>query len=229
MHGSIEVAVFDAYGTLFDVHAATRALASELGDRMEPLSRLWRQKQLEYTWLRSLMRAHADFWQVTEDALDYALAATGGPDDPLRQRLLDLYLTLDAYPEVKDVLTKLRAGGLKTAILSNGSPKMLQAAVDHAGLDELLDDILSVEPMQTFKPTPVVYRLPSVRFGVLDRHVAFMTANAWDAAGASEAGLRVVWVNRFAQPPERLPTQPEAEISDLGQLPDVLIGADRDI
>lgn len=222
MKGQISAAVFDAYGTLFDVHSAAAKLAPQLGDKADPLSATWRQKQLEYTWLRSLMGRHADFWQVTQDALDFALASVEIADPELRQALLDMYAALEPYPEVKAVLRKLRKQGIKTAILSNGAPEMLNAAVAHAGLTDLLDDVLSVEPMKVYKPAPVVYRIPSVRLGIADENIAFMTANAWDAAGASAGGLRVVWVNRFGQPEEVLPAGPERELHSLDALPKTL-------
>lgn len=222
MKGEIKAAVFDAYGTLFDVHSAANRLAPRLGDKAGALSEVWRVKQLEYTWLRSLMGRHADFWQVTQDALDYAMAKVELEDADLRQALLEMYLSLEPYPEVKAVLRKLRKAGIKTAILSNGSPEMLSAATKSAGLRELLDDVLSVEPMKVFKPAPVVYRLPSVRLGISDREIAFMTSNAWDAAGAASGGLRVVWVNRLAQPPERLPHGPERTLDSLTDLPKLL-------
>ncbi|HEX3209360.1 MAG TPA: haloacid dehalogenase type II, partial [Geminicoccaceae bacterium] len=152
----IRACVFDAYGTLFDVHSAVGGLRAKLGDRGDALSQLWRAKQLEYTWLRALMGRHADFWQVTGDALDYALARTG-VEPGLRAALLQAYLKLDAYPEVPDVLRRLRAGGLKTAILSNGEPKMLEAGARSARIHGLLDAVLSVEAVGVFKPEPRVY------------------------------------------------------------------------
>ena len=161
----IRACVFDAYGTLFDVHSAVGRLRAEIGDQAEALSQLWRTKQLEYTWLRALMGRHADFWQVTGEALDYALARTG-VDPAVRAPLLEAYLRLDAYPEVPDVLRRLRAGGLKTAILSNGEPKMLEAGAQSAGIDGLLDAILSVETVGVFKPEPRVYQLAVDRLGV---------------------------------------------------------------
>ena len=155
----IGACVFDAYGTLFDVNAAAAHCQEDLGDNWQPLAEMWRLKQLQYTWLRGLMGRHTDFWQVTGDALDYAMESLGLEDTPLRQRLMELYLALDAYPEVKGVLTKLKSAGLKTAILSNGAPKMLEAAVNNAGISDLLDAILSVEDVGVFKPHPSVYQM----------------------------------------------------------------------
>jgi 2-haloacid dehalogenase len=217
----IRACVFDAYGTLFDVHSAVGGLRAKLGDRADALSQLWRAKQLEYTWLRALMGRHADFGQVTGDALDYALARTG-IEPGLRAALLQSYLTLDAYPEVPDVLRRLRAGGLTTAILSNGEPKMLKAAARSAGIDGLLDAMLSVEAVGVFKPEPRVYQLAVDRLGVPAAAIAFQSSNAWDVHGAACFGLRPVWINRQDAPPERLPGAPEHTLQDLTVLPALL-------
>jgi 2-haloacid dehalogenase len=217
----IEACVFDAYGTLFDVHSAVARLRARIGDRAEALSQLWRSKQLEYTWLRALMGRHADFWQVTGDALDYALACTG-VDTTWREPLMQAYLTLDAYPEVPDALRRLRAGGLRTMILSNGEPGMLRAAARSAGIAELLDAILSVEEVGIFKPHPKVYRLAVDRLAVRPDQIAFQSSNAWDVSGAAAFGLRAVWINRLGMPPERLPGAAEHELRDLSGLPALL-------
>ncbi len=217
----IRACVFDAYGTLFDVHSAVGRLRAQVGDQADALSQLWRTKQLEYSWLRALMGRHVDFWQVTGEALDYALARTG-VDPAVRAPLLQAYLTLDAYPEVPDVLRRLRAGGLKTAILSNGEPKMLEAGARSAGIDGLLDAILSVEAVGVFKPEPRVYQLAVERLGVPADAIAFQSSNAWDVHGAACFGLRPVWINRFGAPPERLPGAPEHELKDLSGLPALL-------
>ena len=171
------------------------------------------------------MQRHADFWQVTSEALSYAMDAVEIRDDALRDRLLDLYRRLDPYPEVPAVLSALKQAGFKTAILSNGSPQMLADAVEHAGIGPQLDAVLSVEAVGVYKPAPAVYTLPQDRFSVNAGQIAFMTSNAWDAAGAAAAGLHVVWVNRFNQPPERLPATPAAEVVDLGDLPRLLVAA----
>lgn len=218
----IEACVFDAYGTLFDVHSAIARGGRSLGERGQAVSDLWRQKQLEYTWLRSLMRAHVDFWQVTGDGLDYALAAHAIEDPALRDRLMDLYLSLDAYPEVKDTLARLSGAGLATAILSNGSPAMLEAAVTSAGLAELLGSVLSVEDVGIFKPDPSVYQLAVDRLAVRPEQVCFLSSNAWDAAAAAHFGFRVAWVNRFGKERERIPADPAAVIKDLSELPALL-------
>ena len=214
--------VFDAYGTLFDVHSAVGRSGGALGDKAGPVSALWRQKQLEYTWLRSLMGAYVDFWQVTGAGLDYALAANGVEDAELRRRLMDLYLNLDAYPDVADALDRLRAGGKKTAILSNGAPNMLRAAVETAGLGGRLDAALSVDELRAFKPDPRVYQLAVDRLGVAAGRICFVSTNGWDAAGAAYFGFKVAWLNRFGQQPERLPGAPAAVIETLAELPDLL-------
>lgn len=213
---SVKACVFDAYGTLFDVNAAARHLKADLGADMEPLAQVWRTKQLEYTWLRSLMGAYTDFRQITADALDFALDSIGRQDASLRERLLSLYDRLDCYPEVPDVLRRLKALGKQTAILSNGSPGMLTSAVENAGLKTSLDDVLSVDGLQIYKPHPSVYALATERFACRPSDIAFFSSNAWDVAGAAQFGFRVVWINRFAQRPERLPTGPEAEVPALG-------------
>ena len=214
----IEACVFDAYGTLFDVHSAVGKLRDDIGPKADELSTLWRTKQLEYTWLRALMGKHRDFWQVTGDALDYALASVDLDPSAMRQPLMDAYLTLDAYPEVPAALTRLKAAGLKLAILSNGEPNMLDAAVKGAGLDDLLDRVLSVEEVGIFKPHPSVYQLAVDRLGVAPAAIAFQSSNAWDVNGASSFGLRPVWINRFGAPAERLPGGAEQELADLGGL-----------
>jgi 2-haloacid dehalogenase len=219
---TIGACLFDAYGTLFDVHSAVRQEAGVLGDAADPVSQLWRRKQLEYTWLRSLMRAHADFYQVTADALDHALAAHGIDDRELRERLLELYLTLDPYPEVPDTLDRLRNKGIATAILSNGEPRMLTAATDSANLRARLDDVISVDAVGVYKPDPQVYDLGVQRMGVPAEQTAFVSANAWDACGAAHFGFQVIWLNRFGQRPEHLPGTPKATASTLDAVADLL-------
>jgi 2-haloacid dehalogenase len=218
----IRACVFDAYGTLFDVHSAVARLRAQIGDHADALSQLWRTKQLEYTWLRALMRRHTDFWQVTGDALDYALARLGIDPEPIREPLLRAYLMLDTYPEVPAMLERLRAAGLKRAILSNGEPKMLAAGAASAGIAELLDAVLSVEEVGVFKPDPRVYQLAVDRLGVPPEAIAFQSSNAWDVNGAASFGLRPVWINRAKAPPERLPGRAEHELEDLAALPALL-------
>jgi 2-haloacid dehalogenase len=213
----VKACVFDAYGTLFDVHAPAAALASELGERGAAISAQWRSKQLEYTWLRSLMGRYADFARVTADALDVVLAANGLAGSAVRERLLSLYASLAAYPDAAACLEAVRAAGVRTGILSNGSPAMLGAAVTSAKLGLLLDYVLSVDTVRIYKPSPEVYKLAQNAFGVEPAQIAFVSANGWDCAGASACGFRVIHVNRFNQPDERLGAGPEAHAADLTQ------------
>lgn len=214
---SIRAVLFDAYGTLFNVHGPVAKMAAELGEAADAISDLWRMKQLQYTWLRSLMGAHADFEAVTADALDYALAQHHVTDRTIRDRLLGLYLTLDAYPDAISALTTLRGKGIVTAILSNGSPKMLQSAVSSAGLTDLLDHVLSVESVGIYKPHPRVYRFGEQQVGCSGQAVGFVSANGWDAAGAAYYGFKVVHLNRFDQPPEKLPAGPALVLKSLDE------------
>ncbi len=218
----IDACVFDAYGTLFDFNSAARAARSELGDDWQRVSDLWRQKQLQYTWLRGLAGHHADFWQVTGDALEFALATLRLERPGLRERLMDLYLKLDAYPEVPETLRRLKATGKKLAILSNGTPAMLDAVVHSAGLDHVFDAVLSVEEVGVYKPHPSVYGLACERLKIAPSRICFLSSNAWDAFSAKAYGMRVAWCNRFGQAPERIPATPDAEISELGALPALL-------
>ncbi len=219
---NIQACVFDAYGTLLDFNSAVMMCADEIGDEAARLSDLWRQKQLQYTWLRSLMGQHADFWQVTGEALDFSLAALQIDKPDLRSRLMDLYRVLEAFPEISETLRRLKAGGMRTAILSNGSPEMLQAAVDHNGLNDLLDDIQSVKDVGVFKPDPRIYQLSVDRLGVAKENICFMSSNGWDAAGAAAFGFKVVWINRYRQPVEHLPATPDREIDMLTPLHGIL-------
>lgn len=218
----IGACVFDAYGTLFDFGTAAAKHRAELGDKADQLTTLWRTKQLEYTWLRSLMGAYTDFWVVTGDGLDYALGQLGLDKPGLRDRLMSAYLALGAYPEVPAMLKALKAAGRRTAILSNGEPAMLEAAVRNAGLEALIDEVLSVDTLGIYKPHRSVYQLAVDRLGVPARRISFQSSNAWDAAGAAHFGFRVAWVNRFGQKPERLPGTPDAELRSLAELPALL-------
>jgi 2-haloacid dehalogenase len=220
----VKACVFDAYGTLFDYASAAACCRDELGDKLDALSALWRDKQLQYTWLRAVQGRHADFRQVTGDALDFALETLDLTDAGLRARLMNLYLALDVFPEVPDVLRRLKAAGIKTAILSNGTPDMLAAAVKNAAIGPLLDAVLSVEEVGVYKPHPKVYQLPVERLGIEAREISFQSANAWDAWAASAFGMRVVWCNRYGQRPERLPGRPDFEIKTLAELP-ALVGS----
>ncbi|MEX0340772.1 MAG: haloacid dehalogenase type II [Arenibacterium sp.] len=222
---AITTCVFDAYGTLFDVSAAAREVAAAPGReafqaRWMEVANFWRLKQLQYSWLRAVADAHTDFWKVTQDGLDWALEATGlDGDQDLRQRLLDLYWELQAYPEVPDMLAQLKQGGLQTAILSNGSPDMLNGAVESAGIGAVLDDVLSVESVGVFKPDARVYDLVGKRFNCAPDEVLFVSSNGWDAAASSGYGFETVWVNRAGEPMDRLPWQPKHVLSDLTTIP----------
>ena len=222
LHG-IEACVFDAYGTLFDVSSAARSAEDSLGDKWQPLAELWRAKQLQYTWLRSLAGRHADFWQVTGDALDFALSTLRVDDPRLRDRLLNLYMVLGAYPEVLETLRRLRRSGMKLAILSNGSPAMLAAAAANAGIANLLDAILSVEEVKVYKPHPSVYALVCERLNVVAARVVFVSSNGWDAYSAKAFGFHTLWCNRFGQAPERIPETPDAQIATLVELPEGIL------
>jgi 2-haloacid dehalogenase len=221
IHG-IRACVFDAYGTLFDVHSAVGKHRHRLGEIADPVSLLWRTKQLEYTWLRSLMGIHADFWQVTRDALDFAFEMHRLGDSDLADDLMQAYLNLDCYAEVPQALAALKMRGFRLAILSNGTPAMLEAAVKNSGIENLIETIFSVEDVGIFKPDPRVYRLAAVGLNVDPEAVVFQSSNAWDAAGASAFGFKVAWVNRFGQSEERLPGRPDVEIENLGELPGLL-------
>jgi 2-haloacid dehalogenase len=220
----IRACVFDAYGTLFDFASAAAGCRDALGDNAERLTVLWRDKQLQYAWLRSLQGRHADFWQVTGEALDFALETLDLHAPGLRDRLMSLYLTLAAFPEVPDMLRRLKTAGLITAILSNGSPAMLKAAIGNAGIGELLDAVLSVEEVGIYKPHPTVYQLALDRVGVSAGAILFLSSNGWDAYAASAFGMRAAWCNRYGQRRENLPGQPEREIRTLAELP-ALLGA----
>ena len=216
---NIEACVFDAYGTLLDFNSAASSAKDALGTDTEALSSIWRQKQLEYTWLRSLMSAYAPFWQVTGEALDYAMVTLGITDDELREQLMQRYLKLDPFPDVAATLKILKQAGIRTAILTNGSPEMIIAACRHAGIDVFLDAILSVDEVQTYKPHPSVYRLAVDRLGVAKERIAFQSSNCWDAIGAAHFGFHVVWCNRYGQSLDHLPAKPNAVIKSLAELP----------
>ena len=219
----IKACVFDAYGTLFDVHSAVAKHHTRLGDKADAVSRMWRAKQLEYTWQRTILDRYADFWRVTADGLDFALAAHGVGDAALRDDLLNAYLSLDCYPEVPGVLSTLKEARMRTAILSNGSPMMLEAAVESAGIGGMLDAVISVDELGMYKPSAEVYQLAMDEFEVGRGQVSFQSSNAWDAAAAATFGFRVAWCNRFGQARERLPDAPDVEIRTLDELPAIVL------
>ena len=221
----ITICVFDAYGTLFDVAAAARALAARPGagriaEIWPQLAEIWRAKQLEYTWLRAAAGVHTDFRSVTRDGLDFAAESLGGLSEAEKTELMALYDELEAYPEVPAMLAELKARGFNTAILSNGSPAMLQSAANAAGVAEHLDALLSVESVGVFKPAHAVYDLVGRRFGCASAEVLFVSSNGWDAAAATGYGFRSLWVNRMGKPMDRLPWRPEAVASDLTGVPE---------
>ncbi|MHB8667586.1 MAG: haloacid dehalogenase type II [Burkholderiales bacterium] len=218
----VDACVFDAYGTLFDFNSAASTARSELGGDWQRVSDLWRQKQLQYTWLRGLAGHHADFWRVTGDALEFTLATLNIERPGLHARLMDLYLRLATFPEVTETLRRLQASGRKLAILSNGTPAMLDAVVHNAGLESAFDAVLSVEEVAVYKPHPSVYALACDRLKLAPARICFLSSNAWDAFSAKAFGMRVVWCNRYGQAPERIPATPDGEIPHLGALPGML-------
>ncbi|MEL6504118.1 MAG: haloacid dehalogenase type II [Pseudomonadota bacterium] len=213
-----QVYIFDAYGTLFDVHAAVREHAAKLGPNSAAISETWRQKQLEYTWVRTLAGQYEDFWDVTQNALDFALAKFPSANTAVRADLLDAYFHLAAYGEVRSVLTTLKESGAKTGILSNGSSAMLAAAVKSAGLEEVLDAVISVDAIEIFKPRREVYQLVVEGMKVATEEVSFQSSNRWDIAGAKAFGFSTVWCNRTGQPDEYVDLSPDRIISDLTEL-----------
>jgi len=226
---SVAITVFDAYGTLFDVAAAAREAADEPGreafaEQWQGVAETWRHKQLQYSWLRAGAGIHGDFWSLTSGALDYALEQHGLEDAELRARLLQLYWELSAYPEVPAMLGGLRAGGVATAILSNASPDMLSAATVNAGIADKLDAVLTAESVGVFKPDPRIYDHVCQVFGLARRQVAFVSANGWDAWGATAFGFRTIWANRKGEPVDRLAPRPEYVVGDLSGLPDLVAG-----
>jgi 2-haloacid dehalogenase len=210
--------VFDAYGTLFDVHSAVERLAGQIGPDAQRFSELWRTKQLEYSWVRSLMSAYRDFWKLTEDALDVTLARFPAVDPGLKPELLDAYRTLEPFPEVSAVLGALKERGARLAILSNGSPDMLAAAVSSAKLTGLLDEVFSIDAIQTYKTRPETYQLVTEAWGIVPRRISFQSSNRWDIAGASRFGFDTVWVNRSGQPDEYGDLPPRRVVASLQEL-----------
>ena len=219
----IKACVFDAYGTLLDVHSAVGRHRARLGGKADAVSAMWRAKQLEYMWLRTILDRYVDFWRLTQDGLDYALDAHGVDDAALRDDLLDAYLRLDCYPEVSGVLRTLRDAGLRTAILSSASPMMLETAVESAGIGDLLDAIFSADELGMHKPSAEAYQLAMDEFALGRGQTSFQSSNGWDAAGAATFGYRVVWCNRLGQARERLPDEPDAEITTLDELPAIVL------
>ena len=223
MFDSIHTCIFDAYGTLLDVNSAVSRNAASVGDVREALSALWRQRQLEYTWTRSLMKRYADFWTITEEALDYALESFSLREKPdLKQALLKSYLELGAYPDAAGALEQIKALGYRTAVLSNGTLHMVLEAMQAEDLLRHIDLCLSVDEMKIYKPDPAVYQYACERLGVAPGQVCFLSSNVWDAAGAASVGFHVVRVNRQKQPKEYRFAAVDAEIRSLSELPALL-------
>ena len=215
--------VFDAYGTLFDVHAAIARHRAEAGPEAERFSEIWRTKQIEYTWTLTLAGHYVDFWTLPEQALDFAFARVPSVDRALRGKLLDAYLTLDAFADARTALAELKTRGARLAILSNGSPRMLASAVETAGISGFLDAVLSVDRVRRYKPRPEVYALVTDALTIGPSDVAFVSSNRWDVMGAVSFGFRAYWVNRSRMPDEY------AELAPLGEIPNLeaLSGVDR--
>jgi 2-haloacid dehalogenase len=210
--------VFDAYGTLFDVHAAIARHRDAAGPDADRFSEVWRQKQLEYTWTSTLAGRYADFWTLTQHALDFSFDRFPSVDRALRDRLLDAYLKLDAFPDARTVLRALKTRGVRTAILSNGSPSMLASAVEAAGIKADLDAVISVDSIQMYKPRPEIYALVTAEFSIQPNDVTFVSSNRWDVMGAVSFGFRAVWVNRTNAPDEYRELPPVATLRDLSGL-----------
>jgi 2-haloacid dehalogenase len=217
------VYVFDAYGTLFDVHAAIARHRAEAGPDADRFSELWRTKQLEYAWTMTLAGQYLDFWTLTERALNYTFARIPSVNQALRAKLLEAYLNLDAFPDARTALAQLKKRPLQLAILSNGSPRMLTAAVTASGLGEVFDGVLSVDAVRMYKPRPEVYALVTDRFGVSAQDVAFVSSNRWDVMGAAAFGFRPIWVNRARMPEEYVDRPPARVVHDLAALASLTI------
>ena len=217
----IKAIIFDAYGTLFDVNSAAEKCKEKLGDKWEGFANYWRTTQLEYTWLRSLMRRHKDFWQITEDSLDKSMNFYN-IDNSMRSELLDLYKVLSPFTEVKDALNKLKQSNYKLAILSNGTPDLLNELVVSNQLKDIFDDIFSVEEAGIFKPDSKVYDLPINKYNIEKNEVLFLSANTWDVSGAGNYGYNTVWVNRNNNIFDKLDFEPNKQIINLSELLDLI-------
>ena len=217
----IKAIIFDAYGTLFDVNSAAEKCKERLGDKWEGFANYWRTTQLEYTWLRSLMKRHKDFWQITEDSLDKSMNFYN-IDNAMRSELLNLYKVLSPFTEVRDALNKLKQSNYKLAILSNGTPDLLNELVVSNGLKDIFDDIFSVEEVGIFKPDSKVYDLPINKYNIEKNEVLFLSANTWDVSGAGNYGYNTVWVNRNNNIFDKLDFEPNKQISNLSELLDLI-------
>ena len=218
---NIKAIIFDAYGTLFDVNSAAEKCKERLGDKWEGFANYWRTTQLEYTWLRSLMKRHKDFWQITKDSLDKSMNFYN-IDTAMRSELLNLYKVLSPFTEVRDALNKLKLSNYKLAILSNGTPDLLNELVVSNGLKDIFDDIFSVEEVGIFKPDSKVYDLPINKYNIEKHEVLFLSANTWDVSGAGNYGYNTVWVNRNNNIFDKLDFEPDQQISNLSELLDLI-------
>ena len=218
---NIKAIIFDAYGTLFDVNSAAEICKDKIGDKWEPFANFWRTTQLEYTWLRSLMRRHKDFWQITEDSLDKSMKAFS-IDPRMKNELLNLYTTLSTYKEVPETLKILKMKKFKLAILSNGTPSLLNQLIKSNNLDNLFDDLFSIEDVKIYKPDPKVYDIPIKKYQIEKNEVAFLSANTWDVSGGGNYGFNSIWVNRNKNIFDKLDYTPNFEIRDLSKLIDII-------
>ena len=218
---NIKAIIFDAYGTLFDVNSAAEKCKDKIGNKWESFANYWRTTQLEYTWLRSLMNRHKDFWQVTEDSLDKSMKAFK-IDNSMRDELLNLYKTLSIFPEVKEVLNNLKEKNYKLAILSNGTPSLLNELVKSNNLNNIFADIFSIEEVEIYKPDSRVYDLPINKYQIQENEVAFLSANTWDVSGGGNYGYNAVWVNRNNNIFDNLDYQPKHQVKQLGELLDLI-------
>ena len=217
----IKAIVFDAYGTLFDVNSAAEKCKGKIGDKWEGFANFWRTTQLEYTWLRSLMKRHKDFWQVTEDSLDKSMK-TFSIDSSMKNELLDLYKKLSPYSEVKGVLSSLKEKKYKLAILSNGTPALLNELVKNNNLETIFDDLFSIEEVGIYKPDSKVYDMPLKKYQIKADEIAFLSSNTWDVSGGGNYGYNAIWVNRNKNIFDNLDYKPKNEVSDLTQIVDIV-------
>ena len=218
---NIKAIVFDAYGTLFDVNSAAEKCKEKIGDKWESFANYWRTTQLEYTWLRSLMRRHKDFWQVTEDSLDKSMKAFK-IDSSMKNELLALYKVLSTYPEIQEVLNKLKEKGYKLSMLSNGTPALLNQLVKSNNLEDLFNDIFSIEEVRIYKPDSKVYEMPIKKYKIKPNEIAFLSANTWDVSGGGNYGYNAIWVNRNKNIFDNLDFKPKNEVKNLTELLDII-------
>ena len=218
---NVKAIIFDAYGTLFDVNSAAEKCKDKIGDKWEGFANYWRTTQLEYTWLRSLMKRHKDFWQITEDSLDKSMNAFN-INKSMKNELLDLYKTLNTFPEVKDVLNKLKEKNYKLAILSNGTPALLNELVKTNNIENIFDDVFSIEEVGIYKPDSRVYDIPIKKYQIQKNEVAFLSANTWDVSGGGNYGYNAIWVNRNNNIFDNLDYKAKNEVKNLNHLLDII-------